>query len=569
MEKMRVLHIVSDKSFAQKIQKLVEANGFSYVQLCFGRETDEVFDEVFAETEYKLIVLDQFAPSLPVRELLAKIKAKNLDVPSIIVVSAQHDFEKEKYYSQLGIMAHFTKADFDEKRFAKYLQTIKAEAGNTAFLEAMRIAVLDDSRFNLDVIKQIFAAADIQKVDYYQDAAKFVEEKKQYDLYLVNLGMPGYCGEVLVNYIRQFNSEAIIILMTAHDNKQIIAHCLSLGADDFIMKPIDCKLFMLRINSCINHHKMKKELILKNNELLELAEKDNLTNIYNRTYFTKRYKESFLAAKQEGSPLALIMTDIDDFKNINDEYGHLEGDHVLKEFTAILQNNITADEVVCRWGGEEFITILKTGDLAKVMAVAEKMRSDVNAHIFKSATGLTASFGVACWRADDTKESLLRRLDNSLYLAKITGKNKIVCEEKVKVMENGVPIQIEWSPFWASGNEEIDKDHRKLVQDTNQIIANYVNNGNDRIVFTTLARIIKNMPEHFDTEEHIIQRLKYANYEEHRENHHELIAKTIDIYNACLAHKYSAMKVVEFIVQEILVGHIVKKDFGFYDIFTK
>ncbi|MDQ0203719.1 diguanylate cyclase [Pectinatus haikarae] len=566
---MRVLHIETDKDFSHRIQKLVEKNGFSYTKIYFYKETNDFFGKLFDETEYKLIILDQFMPALPVESLIDKINAKGIVCPSIIVISSQKNFEMEKHYSQLGVMAYFDKEQFDQYRFEKYLQTTKAEIETTEFFKTLSIAVIDDSTFCLKIIEKIFLDSKITKVDYYHDSTEFINCQKQYDLFIVDLVMPVYCGEVLINYIRNINRNAIIILMTAYGNGQVIPHCLGLGADDFIIKPIDYNLFMLRLHSCVSRYRMKKELISKNNRLTRLAEKDNLTGMYNRTYFTKVYSDIFAEAKNNGSSFSLIMADIDDFKNINDEYGHLEGDRVLKEFSSILYNNLVSANFLCRWGGEEFIALLKIDDLDIVTAIAEKMRNAVDAHDFKNTAILTASFGIAAWRSDDTQESLLRRMDNSLYLAKITGKNKIVCEEKVNIIENGIPIKIEWGPFFTSGNPSIDRDHCNLVKVSNEIIQNCVNGDNHDAIYLLLQEMIKNVSIHFQKEEKIIQQFKYKDYEEHRKNHQELMKRMTDMYSEYLQHKQSMLDVVEFMIQEVLVGHIVKKDFGFYDIFIQ
>ncbi|WP_196594181.1 response regulator transcription factor [Pectinatus sottacetonis] len=288
---MRVLHIQTDKIFAKEVRDIVEKNGFSYTCIWFRADMDEILDKVLEDHKYNFIIVDECISSLSVEHLINKVNAKGVIRPSIVVISSQHDFNTKKYYFQLGIMAFFNKKDFDRNRFEKYLQTVKYDIEMINFLKNFHIAVIDDSKLSLNIIKNNFSSSGIFDVDYYQDSAKFLKCTQKYDLFLIDLLMPIYDGETLTNYIREKDHEAIIILITAYNNGQIIPHCLSIGADDFMIKPFDYNLFMLRIHSCISRYKMRKELIIKNRKLFDLAIKDNLTGIYNRTYFTDIYKK--------------------------------------------------------------------------------------------------------------------------------------------------------------------------------------------------------------------------------------------------------------------------------------
>ena len=149
---------------------------------------------------------------------------------------------------------------------------------------------------------------------------------------------------------------------------------------------------------------------------------DNLTGVYRKTYFNKQLDDMIKNTK-EG---IVSVIDIDDFKNVNDTYGHLTGDDVLKEFATLIKNNIREDDVFARWGGEEFLLLLQgtTDENAKVKI--EELRKVIDNHYFKSIGNLTASFGMAKKEESDDIHSLLQRADNALYEAKTSGKNKLV-----------------------------------------------------------------------------------------------------------------------------------------------
>lgn len=566
---MNVMHISSDETLSSKIRKIAEADSFTYIKISPDIPQDS-FADIFSKEKYELIIIDQLPPCIPIEPLLETIKDNAASEPSCIVICPFEDFVKEEYYTKLGIIGYFNIKDFNDKRLSEYLQTIKLENETAKFLQSMNIAAIDDSQISLNDVKQIFDAVGVKNVDYYKNPSKFiaefVSEKKKHELFIIDLVMPTYSGDMLISDIRKFDEDAVIILMTAYGNEQVISRCMSLGADDFLTKPLEQKLFMLRLYSCIKSHRVKKNLQNKNNMLEELAERDNLTGLYNRTYFSRFYKEIF---NNSTEPFSLIMADIDSFKRVNDQFGHLEGDRVLKEFSGILRDSLGADNFVCRWGGEEFIALIKTDNSQQVMAYAEKMRKAVNQHDFKNVDLLTASFGIACLREDDTQANLLHRMDNSLYLAKLTGKNKIVCDQHIKIIENGVPIKIKWGSFFASGNAKVDEDHRNLIEMTNKVLELFMQKK-DQDEFKKMAqKMADDLAEHFLREEEIIKAFHYDGYEEHKKNHHDILREISAVYKAFIENKCSILTLVDAIVQKVIVEQIIERDFLFYDIFHR
>ena len=149
---------------------------------------------------------------------------------------------------------------------------------------------------------------------------------------------------------------------------------------------------------------------------------DTLTGAYRKTYFNKQL-DDMIKNKKEG---AVVVIDIDNFKNVNDTYGHLIGDDVLKEFATVIKNNIRGNDVFARWGGEEFLLLLQNSTFENVMVKTEELRKVIDKHTFKTIGNLTASFGIAKKEENDGIHSLLQRADKALYEAKTSGKNKVV-----------------------------------------------------------------------------------------------------------------------------------------------
>jgi len=160
-------------------------------------------------------------------------------------------------------------------------------------------------------------------------------------------------------------------------------------------------------------------------QLKRLATIDSLTGIYNRYKINEEILSEFTRAHRYNEEFALIMFDIDFFKKVNDTYGHDVGDYVLKEMSEIIQNNIRETDKFGRWGGEEFMLLAPHCDHATACALADKLRTCVQEYKFDTVGEVTVSIGVSIYQKDDTKESLLKRVDDALYEAKEGGRNRI------------------------------------------------------------------------------------------------------------------------------------------------
>lgn len=161
--------------------------------------------------------------------------------------------------------------------------------------------------------------------------------------------------------------------------------------------------------------------------LTEMAYTDPLTHIYNRLHFDNFLETEIDQAKRYGSTFSIIFFDIDHFKQINDQYGHLVGDEVLKELTAVVtQANRTAD-IFARYGGEEFIILATATNLEGAHTHAQRLREGIEQHHFDHVGTITCSFGVTEFKPEsDDLVSLVKRADTVLYKAKDRGRNCVV-----------------------------------------------------------------------------------------------------------------------------------------------
>lgn len=165
------------------------------------------------------------------------------------------------------------------------------------------------------------------------------------------------------------------------------------------------------------------ERIKMENELQMLATTDSLTGIYNRYRGNDILDLEVDRAYRYSSPLAVLMFDVDNFKNVNDVYGHDIGDYVLKKLSEIVSTHMRKSDAFIRWGGEEFIIVAANIDKREAMEFAEKLRVAVASYIFDQEMRITISFGVTIFKTSDTKMTILKRVDKALYKAKEDGRN--------------------------------------------------------------------------------------------------------------------------------------------------
>lgn len=179
--------------------------------------------------------------------------------------------------------------------------------------------------------------------------------------------------------------------------------------------------------------KKRKE---KEEEIIYLNYHDSLTDLYNRRYFMEASKKEIERANRYEEPLSLMMLDIDHFKDVNDTYGHVAGDNVLKRFAAIIKESVRDVDIVGRLGGEEFGIILPKATLDNAKQVAERVREDIEDSTFKFkelSISITVSIGIAKYnKYNPSMDNMLHKADDALYAAKNRGRNCVVTNSEVQ-----------------------------------------------------------------------------------------------------------------------------------------
>jgi diguanylate cyclase (GGDEF)-like protein len=172
-------------------------------------------------------------------------------------------------------------------------------------------------------------------------------------------------------------------------------------------------------------HQKNAQLENINDTLKDQVLRDSLTGLYNNGYVFDYIDNAIDMSIQYGKALSVLMIDIDDFKAINDQYGHLEGDYVIKEVAKIILDETRDFDIAARYGGEEFIVVLNNSDLEQAKKIASRIIGSINKTVYNFEESVTVSIGAAQWDKDN-RNDLIKKADDKLYEAKENGKNKVM-----------------------------------------------------------------------------------------------------------------------------------------------
>ena len=261
-----------------------------------------------------------------------------------------------------------------------------------------------------------------------------------------------------------------------------------------------------------------------------MAMKDRLTGIWNRIRLEEAAQQEIARLERYGHPVSLIMMDLDHFKQVNDQFGHGMGDQVLKEFCAVVQSCIRTTDILGRWGGEEFVLILPNSGYTSAVLLAERIRSEIEQHIFPDELRLTTSLGMAVCQSTDTWNSWLERADQALYRAKSIGRNRVENEclplhTGRSGLSNTNLVQLVWRKDYESGNALIDAQHRSLFEQANVLLQAILDNQEKNEIVQLIKSLVIEIEHHFHDEEAIFQQAAYADSEHHLSLHAHLIQR--------------------------------------------
>ena len=243
--------------------------------------------------------------------------------------------------------------------------------------------------------------------------------------------MPVVDGVEVCRTIRRSAREpyVYIVLLTAKGHQTEIIEGLEAGADDYITKPFDLQELKARLRAGKRILELQEQLVTAREQLRIQATHDSLTGLFNRMAILEALDREVTRSNREKKPLAVIMADLDHFKEINDTHGHQAGDIVLRETARRMSASLRAYESVGRYGGEEFLVVVPGSDLDAAVELAERLRQGVSAEavcVAGATISTTVSLGLAVSTADVSRpDQLLHQADEALYAAKRAGRNRI------------------------------------------------------------------------------------------------------------------------------------------------
>lgn len=299
-----------------------------------------------------------------------------------------------------------------------------------------RILLLNDMSYDAERLTKILQK-DHHVVIHHQKIVNFDENivKGDFDLAVIDLNLSTQDGLRIVSEIRNHEKtrNLPILLLGEESDFERVLKGLEIGALDYVLRPVDDSELLARARTQIKRKRYQERLKQSYHDSLNLALTDSLTGVYNRRYVDAHLPKLITKALQENKNLSVLMFDIDHFKKINDTYGHIVGDEILKQVTARVNEIIRGSDFLARLGGEEFLVVLPDTDFSISSSIGGRLLtviSEAKFDVKESSTPIpvTISVGMAHIHPDDCTNMsiLLRNADDALYKAKENGRNRLI-----------------------------------------------------------------------------------------------------------------------------------------------
>jgi len=304
--------------------------------------------------------------------------------------------------------------------------------------DRFRILIVDDESANLLFIeKAVKAEGHITKTcDNGKKALQIIKSWAPH-LVILDVNMPQMSGLEVLSETRKLDEKkgeyTGVILVTANAEIEEITKGLDSGADDYIVKPFKIRELKSRAMATLRMKNVHDELLFANKRLKELTIRDDLTGLYNMGYTLVELDKMIKEAAKNDNPISCVMLDMDNFKHVNDNYGHLAGSELLVGVSKMIKSMVSSSDIAARFGGDEFMIVLNGVLLSKATDLAERIRNKFEITTFPTRDGavnITASFGVSGGDSAEffkniSSRILIKAADDALYEAKHKGKNNV------------------------------------------------------------------------------------------------------------------------------------------------
>jgi len=287
--------------------------------------------------------------------------------------------------------------------------------------EAFRVLIVEDSKTASLLIRRTLEENQIV-CEIVNDPRQALNALRQFnpDLILMDMYMPNCTGVEAARIIRQHNEflSMPIVYLSGETNVALQVDAMRLGGDHFLTKPFNPVFLNTIVKSKIERYRALRRTMYH----------DSLTGLLNHSSGKNTLDMVLSGVAHEGSVLSVVMMDIDHFKQVNDTYGHPVGDQVIRSLSWLLKQRLRKHDVICRYGGEEFLITLPHTDAEQAFAIIDRIREDFgqirhpfgDGHFFATASG-----GIATYPAHLDGDTLIKAADEALYRAKRGGRNSI------------------------------------------------------------------------------------------------------------------------------------------------
>lgn len=296
---------------------------------------------------------------------------------------------------------------------------------------AEHILIVDDDLAIRDAMHEFIEMSGfVSSVASSAEEALEILTHDKVEVVITDILLPGMNGLALTDRIKR-TRDIDVIVMTGYSTDYSYEEAVSKGASDFVFKPVRFEELLLRLKRVLKERRLNQERVHMLEELKKLSITDGLTQLYNSRHFYTQLKGEIDRCNRYGHKLSLLLLDIDNFKNYNDTYGHLEGDKILVRLGRIIKACLRKMDTAYRYGGEEFTIILPDTHGEEAGTVAERLRAAVQTEDLTEGVNpeetITISIGVTQYRREEKVATFVQRADQAMYQSKQAGRNRVSC----------------------------------------------------------------------------------------------------------------------------------------------